>query len=58
MLFNIRDPDRPMFVVAESYIHALDKWRALCVKENEGTKLSDHEPQGIQMIAEDGELLL
>lgn len=63
MLFQIQDSDRPMYVVASGWAEALAKWQALIKSENY-TKFEDllpytpDQPQGIQLIATDDEIIL
>lgn len=58
-LYNVQDHDRPMWVVAEDWQAALDKWKAKIREENpfeEGEPEPD--PQGIQFICAEDDLLL
>lgn len=60
-LFLVQDDDRPMYVIEESWEHALAKWRAFVAWENK--LIGDHAlamegPQGIQLICGDEDLLI
>ena len=52
-LYYIQDADRPMYVLAESYDHALTKWEKRIRIENNMEGDDYIEPvQGIQFIAD------
>lgn len=55
-LFNVQDKERPMFVVAASFLDALARWTTLIQSENPGEDIEP--PQGVQFIADEDELLL
>lgn len=56
LLYQIQDDDRPMFVMADSFSHALAKWRAKIQEEN-----PDHneavdgafDPQGVMFVSDE-----
>lgn len=50
-LFQVQDSDRPMWVVAESYGHAVKRWREQIAKENPTDDCSGEEPDGVNLIA-------
>lgn len=57
-LYHVQDDDRPMFVVAKDWQHALDQWRALVRQENNMGKDEAVEPDGIQRLCDANEVLL
>lgn len=56
-LYYVQDSDRPMWVVAIDWQDAVDKWKAKIREENEGECECD-EPQGIQLVCDDDDLLI
>lgn len=57
-LYHVQDSDRPMFVLGSSWQEALDKWRALIREENDMQPNESCEPTGIQLVAEEDELII
>ena len=61
-LFEIQDDDRPMFVVAENYDHALTKWKFLIKSENKEMEGKGDDtwllPNGVRFVCYDSDLLL
>lgn len=57
-LYKIQDDDRGMFVIAGSWLHALLAWQKRVIQENPGTTEIDHQPLGIQHIADDWDCLV
>ena len=60
-LYHVQDHDRPMWVVAESYQDAVDRWKEKIAEENPEdcpTKDDVEDPQGVQFVCDDDELLL
>ena len=61
-LFEIQDDDRPMFVVAENFDHALTKWKFLIKSENKEMEDEGDDtwflPNGVRLICADDKLLL
>lgn len=56
-IFQIQDDDRPMFVLAESFQKALEKWQALIHSENpEEDSLAL--PLGVVLIARARDILV
>ena len=50
-LFQIQDDDRPMWVVAESFSHAIKRWRKQMAKENPGNDDCNDQPNGVILVA-------
>lgn len=59
-LYYLQDSDRPLWVVAEDWTAALQKWRKLVKEENDDNDAPDveYQPQGIQLVCETDDLLL
>lgn len=58
-LYYIQESDRPMYVIANSYEEAFNKWVKLIRKENNMTPDEEVEPPlGIQFIAEENDIIL
>lgn len=55
-LFHVQDPDRPAFVIADSFEHALAKWKAVVAFENEGADMPP--PQGVMHVCSAEELII
>jgi hypothetical protein len=56
-LYNIQDADRPRLVIAEDIADAIYKWRVVISQEN-GMEITDvKEPDGINFVAEDHEII-
>lgn len=53
-LYHVQDDDRPMYVVANSFSHAISKWKDVIMEENDG-EASD--PKGVCLICEDDDLI-
>lgn len=56
-LYNVQDNDRPMFVLASSMEHAIQKWMALIKKENPELEEVD-QPRGCIFLANDQDILI
>lgn len=51
-LFHVQDADRPMYVVARDWSHALDAWWQMVRAENPGEDIEEMEgPDGISAVA-------
>lgn len=50
-LFHVQDSDRPMWVIAENYGQAIERWREQIAKENPKDDCSDDHPDGVSLIA-------
>lgn len=55
-LFHVQDQDRPGYVVADNFEHALEKWRSAMKRENDGD-VGD-EPDGVAMVCDDEDLII
>lgn len=55
-LFHVQDTDRPAFVIADSFEHALAKWKAVVGFENEGADMPP--PQGVMHVCNAEELII
>jgi len=51
-LFLVQDDNRPMYVLAETWQEAVDKWRRVIQEENAPDDCSDEQPKGVQLVAE------
>lgn len=56
MLFHVQDEDRPLFVVADDYGHAIRKWQNIIREENDDCDVGL--PLGVAIVAEDNELVI
>lgn len=56
-LYQIQDPDRPLWVIANDWRDALAKWRVRIRAENEMKPEETCEPSGISLIAENDDLI-
>lgn len=56
-LFNVQDSDRPMWVIADSYGHAVERWKVLVAKENDMWLDDVEDPQGVHFVCDHDELL-
>lgn len=57
-LFHVQDSDRPLWVVARDYIHAVQKWTAIIREENDldaGEECSL--PDGVALVCDDHDLV-
>lgn len=53
-LFQIQDDDRPVFVIAVNFEHALTRYETLVRSENDG----EYEPpKGVAYLADDDDIL-
>ncbi len=58
-LYHVKDGDRPMFVVATSWNHAVMRWRATIVKENPKDDCSGELPSlGIDFVCDANDLII
>ena len=56
-LYHVQDDDRPMYVVATSWIDALSRWKEQVSAENEESIEETAEPNGIARVCDDGDLI-
>ncbi|KKM78195.1 hypothetical protein LCGC14_1362420 [marine sediment metagenome] len=56
-LYLVQDPDRPLYVLASSWTIALRKWKGVIALENDIPVSDVEEPQGIQLICENNDLV-
>ena len=57
-LYEVQDDDRPMYVVASCWNHAMDAWREVVAQENGIKPDNVFEPQGIRYVCCANDLLL
>lgn len=57
-LFLVQDSDRPVYVVAADYSHAVAKWQQAVADENEIPIADVGEPDGINRLCDDCELIV
>lgn len=57
-LYLVQDDERPMYVVASSFLEALSKWQAFIEKENDTDDLEPPKGKGVQFVCDRRELLL
>lgn len=50
-LFQVQDSDRSMWVIAENYGDAVERWQKQISHENPGDDCSDDQPDGVNLIA-------
>lgn len=55
-LFHVQHDDRPMFVFAQNWGHAIKIWRDVLARENPGDDCSEEQPDGIARLAEDNDV--
>lgn len=51
-LYQVQDSDRPMFVIATSWMAAVEMWKEQIAEENKITPADMNEPNGINLICE------
>lgn len=56
-LYQIQDADRPLWVIAENWNSALDKWKRVVAQENDMEPNEVDEPRGITLVCEADELI-
>jgi len=56
-LYHIQDSDRPMWVMARDYGHAVNKWKVFIAKENDMEEKDVEEPVGVELVCEDNDFL-
>jgi hypothetical protein len=56
-LYHIQDVDRPMWVIASGYGHAVSKWKTLVAKENEIKESEVEDPETVDFICYDDEII-
>jgi hypothetical protein len=56
-LYHVQDADRPMWVIAPSWTVALARWKILVAVENDMPVAEVEEPQGIQFVCDDRDLI-
>ena len=57
-LYHVQDNDRPLWVMADDFAHAVRKWRTVIAAENEQSFEETEEPQGVTLICDDNELVV
>ena len=57
-LYLVQDGDRPMYVVAENWIGAIDEWKQFVAKDNEMSVEEIEEPDGVSLLSEHYDLIL
>ena len=57
-LFRVQDSDRPMFVFATSFQHAVTKWQFVLAVENPEDDCMDTQPQGVEFVADDDDCII
>lgn len=57
-LYHIQDCDRPMYVAADSWLDAINRWKVNIAVENEESSDDVEEPEGIVLVAKEVELIL
>lgn len=57
-LFHVQDSDRPLWIVARDFGHAVEKWRDVIRREN-NLDPSDNEdmPTGVQHVCDDDDFV-
>lgn len=53
-LYHVQDSDRPMYVVADGWQDAVDRWRAQIAAENPDSDCSEDQPDGVTLVAKGG----
>jgi hypothetical protein len=56
-LFHVQDSDRPLWVIADNFQQAHNKWAELMAKENDMDWRDVDPPHGIAHICDDKDLL-
>ena len=56
-LYLIQDDDRPMHVIADSWIDALERWKKFIAEENALDYTDVDEPTGIMLVCESRDLM-
>jgi len=56
-LFHVQDSDRPGWVIAQNYGHAVQKWQVAVRAENDGDDLEPLLPDGVQFVADDSNII-
>lgn len=56
-LYRIQDSDRPMWVVAETYGQAVQRWKVQIALENNQQPSDVTDPQGVELVCESNSLL-
>lgn len=56
-LYHVQDNDRPMWVLAKDYGHAVTLWKRHVGEENDMSAIVVDEPQGVQFICDEDDLL-
>ena len=57
ILYHVQDSDRPMYVVATSWMDALAAWKKQMAAENEESVDDIEEPDGIMKVADPEDLI-
>lgn len=56
-LFHVQDHDREMWVIADNFQQAHNKWGELVARENDIAPLDVEIPLGIRFVCDDNDLL-
>ncbi len=56
-LFWVQDSDRPLWIKADNWQDALAQWKSVIAIENEMEEKDVDEPQGINFVADDRDLV-
>jgi hypothetical protein len=54
-LYQVQDPDRPLYVVAKDFGDAVRKWQRIISDENNG---DTGDPQGVVLLCKDDEIVI
>lgn len=50
-LYQVQDSERPMYVIAANWNHAIELWRSQIITENPNEDFTSEDPQGVSLIA-------
>lgn len=56
-LYHVQDDVRPLWVLAEHWEEALEKWRDKVRRENDDNPDEKFDPKGVQFVADADEIL-
>lgn len=56
-IYLVKDSDRPMWVRADSFGEAVNKWKALVADENAEALTDVDEPRGVEFVCGEEEFL-
>lgn len=57
-IYHIQDPDRPMWVISESYQDAIKQWKEFVAQENDTPVAEVDDPAGVHLVCQHDELLI